>query len=478
MTLTGFPYVIAGHNEHVAWGFTALYADVQDLYVEKLDGKGDFQAGDGAWKPLRVDRETIHVRGGEDLTLDVKFTDHGPLINPLFEKESRPIALEWTLYDPTLTALPIYAMNAASNWTEFSAALGQWCWPTQNVVYSDDQGHIAYHAVGRVPLRPNGFADTPVNNPSRAWQGYIPFDDLPNQFDPPSGFLATANARVTGDDTKYPLTDEWSDPYRIERIYKSLQGRGGLTPKDMLGLQTDIYSEVDQEMGQRFAYAIDHTAGVDDRLRKAADLMRSWDGRLTTDSAAASIVTSARAALKPMILEPKLGNLAGEYIWSESNFALEEIVMHGAPDWLPPGFKDWDAALTEAVRRGMDKGKAPSDVTRWKYGSWHVIDLEHPLAAFLPILGGVAGTGAQPLSGDGVTVKQVGRAFGPSQRFTMDWSNIDGSTENIVLGESGNPFSPYFRDQWNDYYNGSTFPLPFSSSAVAAQTQHTLRLLP
>jgi penicillin amidase len=107
-----------------------------------------------------------------------------------------------------------------------------------------------------------------------------------------------------------------------------------------------------------------------------------------------------------------------------------------------------------------------------------VIDLEHPLAAFLPILGGVAGTGAQPLSGDGVTVKQVGRAFGPSQRFTMDWSNIDGSTENIVLGESGNPFSPYFRDQWNDYYNGSTFPLPFSSSAVAAQTQHTLRLLP
>ncbi|HTA80503.1 MAG TPA: penicillin acylase family protein [Terracidiphilus sp.] len=478
VTLTGFPYVIAGHNEHVAWGFTALYADVQDLYVEKLDGKGDFQARDGAWKPLRVDRETIHVRGGEDLTLDVKFTDHGPLINPLFEKESRPIALEWTLYDPTLTALPIYAMNAASNWTEFSAALGQWCWPTQNVVYSDDQGHIAYHAVGRVPLRPNGFADTPVNNPSRAWQGYIPFDDLPNQFDPPSGFLATANARVTGDDTKYPLTDEWSDPYRIERIYKSLQGRGGLTPKDMLGLQTDIYSEVDQEMGQRFAYAIDHTAGVDDRLRKAADLMRSWDGRLTTDSAAASIVTSARAALKPMILEPKLGNLAGEYIWSESNFALEEIVMHGAPDWLPPGFKDWDAALTEAVRRGMDKGKAPSDVTRWKYGSWHVIDLEHPLAAFLPILGGVAGTGAQPLSGDGVTVKQVGRAFGPSQRFTMDWSNIDGSTENIVPGESGNPFSPYFRDQWNDYYNGSTFPLPFSSSAVAAQTQHTLRLLP
>ncbi len=80
----------------------------------------------------------------------------------------------------------------------------------------------------------------------------------------------------------------------------------------------------------------------------------------------------------------------------------------------------------------------------------------------------MAGTGEQPLSGDTTTVKQVGRDFGPSQRFTMDWSNIDGSTENIVLGESGNPLSPYFRDQWNDYYGGTTFALPFTPAAVAA----------
>jgi penicillin amidase len=126
----------------------------------------------------------------------------------------------------------------------------------------------------------------------------------------------------------------------------------------------------------------------------------------------------------------------------------------------------------------MDKGKAPADVSRWSYGSWHVVDIEHPLAAFLPLLGRMAGTGAQPLSGDTTTVKQVSRDFGPSQRFTMDWSNIDGSTENIVLGESSDPLSPYFRDQWNDYYAGATFALPFTPAAVAAQTRHTLRLLP
>ena len=120
----------------------------------------------------------------------------------------------------------------------------------------------------------------------------------------------------------------------------------------------------------------------------------------------------------------------------------------------------------------------PANVAQWTYGSWHVVDIEHPLAAFLPLIGRVAGTGPQPLSGDTTTVKQVGRDFGPSQRFTMDWSNIDDSTEDIVLGESSNPLSPYFRDQWSDWYNGTTFALPFTPSAVAAQTKHTLRLLP
>ena len=109
-------------------------------------------------------------------------------------------------------------------------------------------------------------------------------------------------------------------------------------------------------------------------------------------------------------------------------------------------------------------------------GTWSISSIRWP--RFLPFIGRVAGTGPQPQSGDATTVKQVGRTLGPSQRFTMDWSNIDGSTENIVLGESGNPFSPYFRDQWNDWYGGTTFALPFTPAAVAAQTSHTLRLLP
>ena len=492
VTLPGMPFVIAGHNEHVAWGFTALGGDVQDLYIEKLDGKGNYEGpqseGTGAqWHPLIVDREVIHVRGGKDVLLTVQSTAHGPLLNPVLPADAPPTSLKWTLYDPTLNTLPLYEMNVASNWTEFSAALAQWCWPTQNIVYADDQGHIAYRAIGQIPIRPAGISDGPVRDPNyedqtHEWQGYIPFDQMPNAVDPPSGFLATANSRVTTGKSPYPITDEWIDPYRIERIYKSLDGRDNLKPADLLAVQTDIYSEVDQEMGHRFAYAIDHTPGPegngDARMRQAADLMRSWDGRLSTDSAAASIVTETRAALWPMILEPKLGDLARGYHWSESAFAEEEIVMNAKPAWLPPAYKDWNALLTAAVRKGMTDGRAPLDVAHWTYGRWHVVDVEHPLAFLLPVIGRIAGTGRQPLSGDTTTVKQVGRDFGPSQRFTMDWSNIDGSTENIVLGESSNPFSPYFRDQWNDWYNGTTFALPFTPAAVAAQNTHTLRLLP
>jgi penicillin amidase len=478
VTIPGVPAVIEGHNEHVAWGITALEADVQDLYVERLDGKGNYQDTNGAWKPMTVDHEVIHVRGGHDVSLDIQFTAHGPLLNPILPKETRPIALRWTLLDSTLVALPIYELDVANNWTDFSAALGTWCWPTLNMVYADDQGHIAYHAVGKIPLRPAGLMGKPIYDAAHEWQGYIAFSDLPNSTDPSSGFLATANSRVTTNQSPYPLTLEWVEPYRAERIYKLLEGRDGIKPSDALAVQTDVYSEMDQEMGQRFAYAIDHTDGVDARLRQAADLMRSWDGRLTTDSAAASIVTTTRAALQQMILEPRLGKDASLYRWEESNFAVEEIVMHAKINWLPAGYKNWDALLTAAVRKGMDDGKAPGDVSAWHYGNWHVVDLEHPLAQFLPFAGRIAGTGPHPQSGDTTTVKQVGREFGPSQRFTMDWSNVDASTQNIVLGESGNPYSAYFRDQWNDWYGGTTFALPFTPAAVQAQTKHTLRLVP
>ncbi|HTW47227.1 MAG TPA: penicillin acylase family protein [Acidobacteriaceae bacterium] len=476
VTVPGIPYVVAGHNEHVAWGFTALYGDNQDVYVERTNGQDEYQAPDGSWHPVEHERETIPVRGGHDVTVDVERTGHGVVITPLVPGETRTLALEWSIYDPKASGFPLLAMDQAANWTDFRAAASQWWAPTLNLVYADDQGHIGYQAVGYIPYRPGGLEGVPITDNQHEWQGYIPFDQMPSVYDPPDGILATANARVTPDGYPTPLTLEWAEPYRNERIWKWLAPKQNLTQQEMLTLQTDVYSEVDQEIAQRLAYAIDHASHTDAQLRQAADLLRTWNGVVGVDSAPAAIVASVR--FYPAILRPKLGDDWRLYRWAESMYAAEQIIMKEPAAWLPPHYASWDDFLADLVRQGLARSHAPADLSTWRYGPLHPVDLEHPLYGLLPWFKGWTGTGPQPQSGDTSTVKQVGRTFGPSQRFTIDWGNVDGATENIVMGESGDPLSAYYRDQWPYWYGGKTFALPFSDAAVAAATAHTLRLEP
>ncbi|MGB7137384.1 MAG: penicillin acylase family protein [Acidobacteriaceae bacterium] len=478
LTIPGLPMIVAGHNDHVAWGFTALYGDTQDIYVERVNDQDQYQGPDGAWHPIEHSSEIIRVRGGRDVTVDLRRTGHGVVISSLIPGETRTLALRWSIYDSRSSGYPLFDIDTASDWTTFRNALRAWWAPTQNVVYADDEGHIGYQAVGAIPSRPNGLAGVPIADEQHEWQGYIPFDQLPTAYDPPDGILATANARVTPDGYPTPLTLEWADPYRNERIWKWLEPKDKLTPQDMLTLQTDVYSGLDQEIAQRLAYAIDHATHADTRLRQAADLLRSWNGVVGIDSAPAAIVNAAKAVFLPMILRPKLGNQWRLYRWAESLFASEQILTSQSPTWLPPHYASWDDFLADVVRQGLNQDHAPRNLASWRYGYVHPVDVEHPLFGLLPWFKEWTGTGPQPQSGDTTTVKQVGRTFGPSQRFTIDWSNVDGARENILMGESGDPLSPYYRDQWPYWYNGTTFALPFSDSAVAAATVHTLRLEP
>ncbi|MGC2620039.1 MAG: penicillin acylase family protein [Acidobacteriaceae bacterium] len=478
VTVPGIPLITAGHNEHVAWGFTALYGDVQDIYVEKVNAQDQYLGVDGAWHPVEHDPETIHVRFGRDVTVDVQRTDHGMVISPLIPGEKRTLALDWDVYDTKSIGFPLLGMNRAQNWTEFRAALRQWFAPTQNVVYADDQGHIGYQAVGLIPNRPGGLVGVPIDDTQHEWKGFLTLDQLPSSFDPPDGILATANSRVTPDNDPNPLTLEWAGPYRNERIWKWLAPKDKLTQQDMLTLQTDVYSEVDQEMAQRLAYGIDHARRTDAQLRQAADLLRTWNGEMSVNSAPAAIVTAAKAVFWPMILQPKLGDEWRLYSWAERTYAGEQILMKEPAAWLPKQYASWDDFLADLVRQGLAQAHAPGDLATWRYGVAHPVEVEHPLYGLLPWFKDWTGAGPQPQSGDGTTVKQVGRSFGPSQRFTIDWSAVDGATENIVMGESGDPLSPYYRDQWPYWYGGKTFALPFSEAAVTAATAHTLRLEP
>jgi penicillin amidase len=590
-TLPGVPFVIVGRNAHVAWGFTNLGADVQDLRVEHLRGSGantEFELPDHTWQRAAHHHEFIHVRFAHNVDLDVLTTTHylgtttieTPIITALYPTERRALSLSWPVYDPTSVTSPLLSIDTAPDAASLVAAFASFGSVTLNLVYADAHT-IGYHAIGRIPVRgpamqhprpvpqfimpdripeedeedesgslqtppntrvPQGFSlgfhradyelglqprryavlasaqlptqlpaqptldytiGTPISplptdalDATQEWSGYVPYDALPSVINPPSGVLATANARITPDNYPYYLANDWADPYRVERIYKVLLGRNALTPADMLRLQTDVHSDFDLYLAQRLAYAIDETlahstafAKNAKQLHQAADILRDWNGDVTPDSAAASLISATRTELWPMLLTPQLKRqnpklkssiklLIRLYTWDERTSALESLLQHTPSRWLPPGIPNWNTLLTTALADGLEKSHAPADLRTWRFGSQNYVEIAHPLfgsdGLLSKLLGVPTGTGEQPIGGENTTVQAIGPHFGPSERFTADLISPDTTTANIPTGESGNPASPFYLDQFQSWLHGTTFTLPLNHP----ETTHTLTLLP
>jgi penicillin amidase len=480
VTLPGMPYVFVGHNRYISWGFTNLGPAVEDVFIEKFNDKDEYLTPQG-WVHPEHRKEIIQVKGKPEVTVDVVTTRHGPIITGLVPGETRPLALQWIIYKPGTSNIPFFQLDSARNWVEFRAALATFGAPGQNAVFADVDGHIGYQATGFVPIRASGDGSLPVPGDTDAfqWTGFIPYDEMPRVFDPPSGIIATANGRVTPDGYRYPVSFEWGSPYRTERIYKLLSKPKKYTPADMLAIQTDVVSELDRYCAERFVYAIDHTLKASQRAKAAADLMRNWDGSMAVDSVAPTIAYYARGTLNELLLKPKLGDDWLAYNrYFMSPVWLENVLSHQSPQWLPSGYANYDELLTAAVEGAVSDPATPKNLSHWTWGRVHQVDIKHPFWSNFPILKRGASPGPQPLSGDGLTVKQVGLRFGPSERFTADMSDLDNSTLNIVNGESGNLFDDHYNDQWDAYYHGRTFKLPFSGPAVDQAVQHRLRLEP
>jgi penicillin amidase len=487
VTLPGVPFVIAGHNRSIAWGFTNLGPNVEDLYIETFNDKGEYLTPQG-WVQPEHRKEIIRVKGKPEVNVDVEVTRHGPIISDIIPGEKRKLALKWIIYDPQAASAPFFDVDSAKNWQVFRAAFSHFGTPGQNVVYADGDGHIGYQATGLVPIRAAGDGSVPVpgDDDSHEWTGYVPYDKLPSVYDPPSGTIATANGRVTPDGYPYTVSIEWGPPYRTERIYRLLNAKKKLTPPDMLAIQADTVSAFDRYCAERLVYAVDRTSTASRRARSAADLMRNWDGAMSTDSAAPTVAYFSRMKLEELLLKPKLGDDWKQYIgllaahpkWFMSSVWLENILSHQPARWLPQGYADYDALLTAAVEGAVSDAEAPTALAMWKWGRVHRVDIKHPFWSNFPILKRAAGPGPQPLSGDGETVKQVSTHFGPSERFTVDFSDLDNSTLNIVNGQSGNIFDEHYNDQWDAYYHARTFAWPFSAAAVQRAGVHHLTLEP
>jgi penicillin amidase len=493
-TLPGFPYVLVGHNQRIAWGFTNLVPDVEDVYVENVRSDGEYQTPDG-WKPMETRHEVIRVKGKPDVQMDVMLTRHGPVVTDLVTNlqlvanEKRTLALKWAAYDDPVT-VPFFDIDTAQNWQEFRTALSHFSSPAQNVVYADVHGHIGYQAAGHIPIRKSGDSSLPVSGSDNLheWTGYVPFNQLPSIYDPVSGVIATANNRVTPPGYPYIISTQWGSPYRTERIYEVLGSEKKFTAEGMLKLQTDTYSEFDRFCGQRFAAAVSHSSKASARAREAAKIMQDWSGWVSAELAAPTLVNRTRQEIFRLLLEPRLKPTSGErhdndldwtdYEWFMSSVALENLLTQQPSRWLPPSFTSYDELLTNAVENVVNQKEAPRDLASWNWGQQAALHLQHPIFGKIPILRHWSGPAAVPQSGDRYTVKQTSSRAGPSERMTVDLANLDASEFNVLTGQSGQLFSPYYMDQWQAWYTGFSFQMPFSDLAVGRAKSHELTLAP
>ena len=489
VTSPGLPGIVIGHNERIAWGFTNVGPDVQDLYLEKFDTENPRRYMTPAgWREAEVRREEIKVRKSfigsatEIVPLDVTITRHGPII---LERNGKRYALRWTALDPKLgDAAGFQTLNRARNWKEYVAALSNYTGPMQNMVYADVDGHIGYYAAGRVPIRKSGDGSVPYDGATDdgEWTGFIPFAKLPHLFDPPSGIIVTANQRIVGHDYPYFLTHLWPAPYRARRILNLLQAKPKLTADDFRAILGDTYSIA----GATFAREVvrlsraQAATTADARWQEAIQLLEGWDGRMNADSRAALLVSVMRSEFSNRIFTAAMGaELAKNYAWPNRETLIDRIITEQPREWLPKEFKDYAELLRACFEKARETltRRFGADETKWTWGQSAQVRFPHPLTV-VPLIGQqflIPPFAQNGSSGNTVSVN-VGRNV--SMRLIADPANWDKTQLGITLGQSGLPSSPYWKDQLEDWRNVTPRAFPFSKTAVTNAARETLRLEP
>ncbi|HEX3747832.1 MAG TPA: penicillin acylase family protein [Bryobacteraceae bacterium] len=477
VSLPGVPGVIVGHNQHIAWGITNLEFDVQDLYVEKMDSAGHYLFK-GQVQQARDEHEIIPVKGSRPVEMTVTVTGHGPIV---LGEGSERVSLRWTAAEPGFLQYPVLDIDRAQNWQQFTAAIARWTGPGSNFVYADTDGNIGYHAAGKLPKRHGFDGALPLDGASGnfEWDGYMSFDELPSAYNPPSGIIATANQNPFPADFPYPVNGNFAPPDRSRRIRDLLSAHNGWHAADMLGVQTDIYSAFSKFLASQVVAAYDRRGAKNPSIDPAVALLRSWDGRMDRDQGAPFLASLLYQHLRNTVADSASPGKGQLYEYTMGPAVIGKLLRDRPAGW----FQNYDAVLLRTLIDSVDEAKRiqGDSPARWKYGSYFRVEIDQPVLhgamQRIPVIGPMLDTfevGPVPMSGSSTTVKQTTRALAPSMRMNADLSDWDRSLLNIQIGQSGQPFSGHYKDEWKDYYSGKSYPMQFQH----VQSKSTLELRP
>ncbi len=475
VAVPGQPLVVAGHNEHIAWGMTNVMVDDMDFYYEKINpANPDEYWFNGEWKPLEVRKEIINIKGGETVERENRFTHRGPIVTKTKKMdEGNPISMRWVGNEPSDEMRSLYLMNRAQNWEDYKNALQTFVSVSQNIAYADVNGNIGLYCAAGVPLRDgwNGLEIMPGETDKYDWKGLVPFEDLPHSYNPKSGFVSSANNRTAGDDYPYHISHWYAPQYRIDRIRELLTEKQLLSIDDYKRIQADQKSKLVEKMIAKLNLIISKNNNLNNIEKQSAEFLAEWDGVLTKESIATTIFDQFYLELIKNIFLDELGEelytdytkveytpyLAIDKMWLDGNSEwcddISTKAIENLEDMVQLSFKDAVAELS--TRFGTDTDK-------WQWGKIHGLVLEHPMGG-VKILDKIfhLNRGPYPVGGSSHTVSpyRFERSnpynvnYGSSHRHIYDTSNWDNSLSIIPTGISGIPASKHYCDQTQSYVN-------------------------
>ena len=483
VTLPGLPLLIVGGNNNVAWGFTNVTADLLDLITLDInpDNPQEYLTPQG-WRSFTKNPAIIKVKDGADIPIELRSTVWGPVSSkPLL---GHSVAIKWTALETAAVDLGLLDMDKVTSVKEAITVINQAGGPAQNVVFADRAGHIGWTYMGRFPKRKgfDGMVSRSWAEASTAWDGFIPPEQLPRLYDPPEGFIVTANNRTLGRDYPYVIAHNWALGYRAHRITELLQGSNGITEQAMLAMQLDTRSEFYEFYRQLALQELTAVKRNEGKVNQSEQTLLAWDGYMHIDSKGAALLMAFRTKLAEALFAKVVARCKQydpnfSYAWREMETPLRELLTQRPKGVIPAQYNDdWRVFILETLNsaaQDLQSDYPDIELAQLNWGTVNRIAQQHPFSKSLPVLGAFLDIGDFESSGcASVCVRVMSKEHGASERLVLAPAHPENGILEMPGGQSGHPFSRHYRDQQKFWQEGKTVPF------MPGKFLHTLHFQP